>query len=139
MAKPENIFISSLNRHLPPLSQVHREKMANPYRGGTADMWYSGPARDLWIEWKFVPKVPVLKTMSVDLMKNYLSPLQAQWLRTQHEFGRNVWVGVGCPEGGFVLKNLEWEKPISADSFRRLLLSRAELAQQIAQFVTGHT
>ena len=137
MAKPENTFIASLNRHLPPLSELHREKMANPYRGGTADMWYSGPVRDLWIEWKFVPKIPT--RASVDLMKDYLSPLQAQWIETQVKFGRNVWVGVGCKDGGFVLEKFEWKRFITPDEFRNRLLSRADLARYIAQFVTGHT
>lgn len=138
MAKPENQFISSVHRHLPDTRKLHREGMANPYRGGTADCWYSGRGKgsqDLWIEWKYVPKIPARTTTTVDLLKDYLSPLQAEWCRDRFDEGRNVWVGVGCPDGGFFLCSPSaWETPISAEDFRGLLISRKELAAQIAAF-----
>ena len=136
MAKPENQFIAGVHRYLPPKKQLHHEGMANPYRGGTADCWYSGRGKgsqDLWIEWKFVPRVPT--RAAVDLLKDYLSELQAEWCRDRFEEGRNVWVGVGCPAGGFFLCSPgKWETPISADEFKAALITRRQLADQIVGF-----
>jgi hypothetical protein len=56
-SKPETTFIQSIHRHLP--KEVYREKMANPYRGGTPDVWYSGYKSDLWVEYKFIPKLAI--------------------------------------------------------------------------------
>lgn len=138
MAKPENQFISGVHRYLPPEKHLHREGMANPYRGGTADCWYSGRgpnSQDLWIEWKFVAKPPVRDTTTVHLVKDYLSALQVDWLRSRHEEGRNVWVGVGSPLGGFFLRSPdEWESPILAGRFKSAVVSRKELAEQIVAF-----
>jgi hypothetical protein len=72
-SKPENTFIGTVNDRLPikkrkastiarrkvsDESHIHYEKMNNPYRGGTADSWYSGLAGDLWVEFKYLPRVP---------------------------------------------------------------------------------
>ena len=50
--KPETQFANSVNGKLPLRGVLHREKMNNPYRGGTADWWYSGRRADLWCEYK---------------------------------------------------------------------------------------
>ena len=136
--KPENQFIDSVHKHLPPESLLHREGMANPYRGGTADCWYSG-VRDLWIEWKFVI-IPKRDDTVIDInagKKPSLSALQKDWLARRHDEGRNVWVGIGSKDGGVFLHHRSWEVPHSAESFRKMLRSRKELAQMITSFVQG--
>ena len=89
-AKPETTFYTSVHRHLPPLDKLHREKMANPYRGGTADHWYDGPDADLWIEWKFIV-LPKRGNTTIDLvtprgkkLESPLSALQQDWLAGRH-------------------------------------------------------
>lgn len=95
-AKPETTFTLSVHRHLPPKGLLHREKMNNPYHSGTADVWYSGPVKDLWIEYKFVQLPARAATrVAVDC-----SELQFEWLRGRHRDGRSVWVIVGCKAGG---------------------------------------
>lgn len=139
-AKPETTFYTSVHKHLPPLSQLHREKMANPYRGGTFDHWYDG-TRDLWVEWKFIelPKRPGtvidLVTPRGKKMESPLSALQQQWGRDRWNNGRDVWVIVGCALGGVVYDRGDWHLPLTTSQFTARLLSRKEIAAKIAQHV----
>lgn len=127
--KPETTFYQSVHRHMSP--QVYHLKMHNPYVGGPADSWYSGPAADLWVEWKYVilakrPATPIGVT---------LSPLQRTWLRDRHQEGRNVAVIVGCPEGGVIFRDLSWETPLKCEAYRARLQPRKALAAWIEGFV----
>lgn len=126
-AKPETTFYTSVHKHLPPLSELHREKMANPYRGGTADHWYSGRKADLWIEWKFI-KLP---TRDDTVIRIGLSELQRDWLRRRRLEGRDVWVVVGCKEGAVVMDRMAWEVPWKTHVFRANLQTRQSVAAAI--------
>lgn len=128
-AKPETTFINSVNRHIP--REVHREKMANPYRGGTADVWYSARKQDLWSEYKFVPTIP-----KTGVAAN-LSQLQLQWLTNRHTEGRNVTVIIGCPGGGVILRDRAWEHRLPKTEFEEQLLTRQEVARWITTFTLG--
>lgn len=129
--KPENTFRTSVHKYLPP--KLHHEKMNNPYSSGTADDWFSGDKADLWTEYKFCPKIPkVIYLTNPDVKQSMLSKLQEMWLRGRYEEGRNVWVIIGCPDGGVILKHLEWERPITEFQFKLELLSRKDIAAQIA-------
>jgi hypothetical protein len=124
-SKPENTFIASVHRRLP--RALHREKMANPYRGGTADVWYSGDRADQWVEYKYVPKLPVRAALVAGL-----SELQKDWLRKRHGEGRNVAVVVGSKNGAIILTAPdEWEAALSPVECQRRLVSREELATWI--------
>ncbi len=70
--------------------------MHNAYRGGTPDVWYSGKAADLWVEYKWVPKFGKLVVPN-------LSPLQLDWLTKRKAEGRNVLVVVGSKAGALTL------------------------------------
>lgn len=122
--KPESTFIKSVHKH----THCYHEKMCNPFTSGTPDVWYSGPKGDLWVEYKYIPRVPSLPRT---VIKPDLSARQLLWLRREHEHGRNVAVIVGCPTGGVVLRDLEWEGGISQADFNSRLLSRAQTAQWI--------
>lgn len=146
-AKPETTFYTSVHRHLPPPSELHREKMANPYRGGTFDHWYDGPAADLWVEWKFI-ELPKRPDTMIDLvtprgkrMESPLSGLQQEWGRARHKNGRDVWVIVGCKEGGVVYQAPNgpcgWATAITAEEFRGRMVDRKEIASLIAHHTLG--
>ena len=120
--KAETTFISSVHKHLPV--GVHREKMNNPYRSGTADVWYSGQ-KDMWVEYKFLPSLP--KRMDTNITLD-LSENQKIWLRNRHAEGRNVAVICGCKAGGVVFQGVSWDKPISNPEFTSRIRTRQELA-----------
>lgn len=119
--KPESNFISAIHKLLP---QVYHEKQNNPYRSGTADVWYSGARGDLWVEYKFIPKIPRSDSILPDL-----SERQRVWLRDRAAEGRNVAVilGVGR-EGGVIFRNGQWAVPHASARLAELVVSRKQLA-----------
>lgn len=125
MATPENTFIGSVHRHLPV--DIYHMKNHNQYNGGIPDVWYSGPAGDLWVEYKFV----VIPKRPETIVKVELSELQKDWLSSRHREGRNVAVVVGSKEGGVWFDGLEWTHGCSAGDFRKQLVSRNDLANRI--------
>jgi len=138
VGKPESAFMTGVYKYLPPLSELHREKMANPYRGGTADWWYRGRVTDLWIEAKYITIPARLSTLiAIPPPGRLLSPLQADWLASRHAEGRNVWVLVGSRSGGVIFQGVSWEKPITAGDFTARLMTRQQLAERISAFVQG--
>lgn len=100
--------------------------MNNPYRSGTADWWYSGAKADLWIEYKFIPRIPVRALIVPDL-----SPRQKDWLDGRLSEGRNVAVIVGCPEGGVLYRERFWLEALEPEQFRARVLERNALARWI--------
>lgn len=126
--KPESQFIALIHKRLPP--SLHKEKMHNVYRGGTADCWYSGRGGDLWVEYKYEATLPKTRSVSADL-----SELQKDWLRKRYEEGRNVAVIIGCAGRGVVLRDLAWERTFNAEEFCYLLKS----ADEVADFIKGQT
>jgi hypothetical protein len=125
MATPENTFIQGVHRYLPV--DLYRMKNHNQFNAGIADVWYSGSAADLWVEYKYItiPKRPDT-LITVDL-----SELQKNWLRSRHAEGRSVGVIVGCKEGGVYFGGVSWGTPVSAEQFRKSVSTRADLATLI--------
>jgi hypothetical protein len=130
-SKPENNFIARVHKRLKN-SGVFFQKNSNPYRGGEADVWYSGCEADLWIEYKYLPKLPVRDNSKfvVDL-----SALQDQWCSRRHREGRNVWVVVGSSKCAFVLTHLAWQKPLTWGEVKNKAISVDTLAADIFKVV----
>lgn len=127
MSKPETRYYTAVNRLVP--KQVHREKMHNIYRGGTADFWYSGNLDDLWVEFKYVTAVP--KRAAVWVHKE-LSALQLEWLSKRHAEGRNVVVILGTPYNGWVYEFKTWEShPVTLEQLTRDGLTKSQVADFI--------
>lgn len=106
-------------------------KNHNQYVGGIADCWYSGPAGDLWIEYKHV----VLPKRDDTLITPNLSALQIDWLNGRSKEGRRVGVIIGTKEGGVWLPNLAWADPLKTVEFRKLMMPRSDLAEVIAKLI----
>lgn len=121
--KPESVFSTSVHKHLPP--SLYRVKNNNPYAGGIPDFWFSGPKTDLWIEYKYIARIPKAG------IKADLSALQLKWLHDRHIEGRNVAVIVGCKDGGLILRDLAWENTIPPDRYALDILPRSALAHWI--------
>lgn len=100
--------------------------MHNPYRGGTADVWYSGPDGDLWIEYKYVEKLPRSEAIRPDL-----TPLQKRWLNARHDEGRTVAVILGTPDGGVIYQDKDWSIPQSTEQLEARMVTLRELAKWI--------
>jgi hypothetical protein len=130
MATPENTFIASVHRHLPV--GLYHLKNHNQYNGGIPDVWYSGPAGDLWIEYKFI----VLPKRDDTIITPNLSELQKDWLRRRHSEGRKLGVVIGNKNGGVWFPDLAWESPLKTVEHRSQTLSRSDLAGVIAALIS---
>lgn len=124
--KPETSFIGRVHKHLP--KTVYHMKNNNPYLGGIPDIWYSGDKGDLWVEMKYLPKLPKSVPIRVP---DLLSKLQTQWLDDRRREGRNVAVIVGCPDGGVLLTDYAWKNELTVTDYSALIKSNAELADWI--------
>lgn len=154
MQKPETRFIQRINRLLPLLrgnnsgaGMIHYEKMNNPYRSGTADSWYSGEGGDLWVEWKFVDKIPRSAdgtTLCINAQR-LLRPMQTVWLNGRLAEGRKVVVIIGCEKGGVILENGEWNEIVNISTSAKSAapneecVKRLQSAVEIALFVKRQT
>lgn len=133
-AKPETTFSNAVRAALP--KDIYSMKNSNQYVAGVPDLWFSGPKGDLWVEMKFISKLP-----SKRIIRPYelLTSLQEQWLRSRYEEGRNVAVMIGCKHDnkikGLVLTHLAWERDISPQDFYALIVSKSELANFIQEQV----
>jgi hypothetical protein len=98
--KPESNFIKRLNKAFSkaPDKAPYCEKMSNPYRGGTPDVYYEGDKSTLWVEYKWYPRTP--KKLST--FEN-LSPLQTLWVKRAYSNGVNVAVIAGSPAGAMII------------------------------------
>lgn len=121
--KPENRFIGSVHRYLP---RTYAEKMNNPWRAGTADVWYSGERGDLWVEYKYIERIP----RSAEILPD-LTPRQKRWLNNRFDEGRNVAVVLGTPTGGVIYRNKAWMHPLDHVTLAGLIVPRDEIARWI--------
>jgi hypothetical protein len=128
---PETSFITTVHRHLPV--HLHREKMHNAYRSGTADVWYSGNRADLWVEYKFLRETPVHAPMRI---YELLSPLQLLWLNERYSEGRNVVVVLGVPFYAWIFEDNAWQ---SLDVTRQQILARGLDRKGVADYIRRKT
>lgn len=103
-------------------------KNNNPFMGGVPDFWYSAANDDLWVEFKYIPRLPQRGVISPAKL---LSALQTAWLNGRYVEGRKVAVIIGCPAGGVVLTERQWENDLSAQEYNALILSKTDLAAWI--------
>jgi hypothetical protein len=146
MSKPETTFVSSVHKYIPK-REIHKEGMANPYRGGTPDNYYDatpwlGPesmkpeVQDLWVEYKFKPKIGLKLDLCNQASKPALSSLQMKWIRRRYSAGKNMWVICGFPEGGIIMKTPEeWARVWTKTEILAAMKSRREIANCVINFV----
>ena len=109
----EHSFIRSIHSKLP--TDVYAWKINDNYQGGVADAYYSmRGGNDLWVEYKYLPKLPKHPTTPIQYG---LSALQLQWLRERLDDGRRVMVIVGSPQGHLVMENGAWESAVPCSGF----------------------
>jgi hypothetical protein len=93
----ESGFISKVHKKLP--KSIYRVKFSDKFAGGIPDTWYSGPAGDVWVEYKY---------QLVPGHKPNLSDLQKAWLTDRTAESRSVACVVGTPEGVIVYEGITW-------------------------------
>lgn len=127
--KPENRFRGKVHAKLD--ERVYQEKTNNPYRGGTPDDYYEGESNILWVEYKYVPKIPKVLNMS-----KLVTALQNRWLTRAHRNNKPTAVIVGFEAGVLVLTDPEeWQAKIGKDRIEPRLITIQDAANWIANVV----
>lgn len=107
----EHSFVKGVHEQLKKRSPgIYKWKINARFVRGVPDAWYSGPAGDLWVEYKWLSRTPKRK------FTPGLSAHQLKWLRERHAEGRAVAVIVGCPAGAVVLLEGEWDSKVAVPS-----------------------
>ena len=98
----ESQFTQSIMRKLD--KRIYKWKIMNMMQNGVPDCYFSGPAGDLWVEFKYI-KVPKRDTTE---FKPKLSALQLKWLNERYDEGRNVAVILGSDIGSAIFIDRWW-------------------------------
>ena len=107
----EHGFIKSITNKLP--KEIYRWKIQALMNNGVPDCYFSGPAGDLWVEFKFI-KLPKREST---LIKPNLSALQLKWLDGRYDEGRTVAVIIGSNINSAILIDKQWYSVITNHSF----------------------
>lgn len=121
----EASFTRSVHDKLPPF--VYAWKISDRFTSGIPDAYYSATNGDLWIEYKYVKKLPKKH------VRPKLSELQKLWLDARLNEGRNVAVVVGSPQGHVIFVNGEWNSSKEPDT----LFTTKQIAQWITNLITN--
>jgi len=122
----EHSFIKSVHRYLP--SDVFRWKIHDTFTGGVPDAMYGGPAGLLFIEYKYVPKLPVKEST---LIKTSLNAQQIKWLDRLSSFGQRTAVVIGCEDTAIILTDGQWTENISRAYYLAHSITRKHVADWI--------
>lgn len=121
----EHGFVRSVHRQLSP--DIFVWKINDTYAGGVPDAFYAGPARCLFVEYKYI-KLPKRPTT---LVRTGLSEQQKLWLNRMLNLGKPVAVVLGSNEGNIILTNSQWSNSLTADCFRQKAVSTKAVASWI--------
>lgn len=93
----EHSFVKAVHKHLHP--EVYRWKINDRFTGGVPDAFYAGPAGILFVEYKFIAKLPVRG----DAIPTGLSSLQIQWLTRMASYEVPSLVIIGTQNEGVLI------------------------------------
>lgn len=119
-------FTRSIMKALP--TEIYKWKIMNMMQNGVADAYFSGPAGDCWIEFKYI-KAPKRENT---VIKPDLSALQLKWLTERYKEGRTVALVVGSDIGCYIQPHQSFDKPILKKCLR---LTK----KQIVEWITTQT
>ena len=95
------------------------------------DTFVEGKTQDLWIEFKYITKLPAKDSTIIDLCNpsKYLSALQQLWLKRRNAVRGDTLVILGHTEGCVLYWKLEWEKKLSKKELLNKTIPRKNAVQ----------
>lgn len=100
----EHGFVRKIHTKLRATKRLRRVwKINDNFQGGVPDAYYLAEAGDLWVEYKYIPRLPKRDTT---LIVPDLSELQHRWLQDEQDCGNTAWVVVGHAGGVWVTDDL---------------------------------
>lgn len=103
-------------------------KINTTTRRGMPDCQYIGPENNLWIEYKRIIHTP-------KILHAYKIPtaIQLNTVKKLIKLHEEVWLVIILNEGMLILRNLEWERPITIKD--TTILTPQELVNKIHEFI----
>lgn len=129
----EHGFIKAVHGKLPK-SDLLSWKIHDQFAGGVPDAFYAGPAGILFVEYKYVPKLPAKDTT---VLRTSLSTQQKLWLDRFHEFGHPCAVIIGCEQRAVVLESRDWNHDLFKSDFVKRAVNFADAAAYITNICIG--
>ena len=102
----ESGFTRYIFKKLPP--EIYKLKIRLAQQNGVPDAYFSGPAGDCWVEFKYIT-APKRELTSIT---PNLSHLQTDWLNKRFDEGRTVAVVLGSDIGCYIYDIKDWTTPI---------------------------
>jgi hypothetical protein len=124
----ETTFWQSLRKKLVP--RIYALKLNLNFTAGVPDVWLSGRSQDLWLELKYLQKLPPI----VDPTK-LLTILQQAWLEARYKEGRYVGVLIGSSDGHLYFPGLSWQSPVTRGTFKTKAKTTKDLTGDLIDLV----
>lgn len=125
----EHSFIKSVHRKLPP--EIFKWKIHDTFTGGVPDALYAGSKSILFIEYKYIKKLPAKDTT---LIKTSLSPLQIIWLERMNQSASSALI-IGSPDNIYITTS-DFANPICKSEFMKHKTSIDDVITFISKSVT---
>ena len=119
----EHSFIKSVHRKLP--TSMVQWKIHDTFTGGVPDVMYGGPSGILFVEYKYIPKLPVRETT---VQKTSLRPLQIQWLNKMVGCCQKAALIIGVEDYAVILLAKEWTANITRSYYISHKIPRGEVS-----------
>lgn len=129
----EHGYIRSVHRYLP--ASTYHWKINDNYAGGVPDAFYCDQGQVLFVEYKYVPKLPKREKT---ILSPKLSGNQELWLTQRYSQNVPVAVVLGTPIGSVMFVNCSWEQGISLAKLKEISLSSKGIANIIHNHCIGN-
>ena len=126
----EHSFIRSIHRKLP--RGIYHWKIRDSFSNGVPDCYYEGPKGSLWVEYKYIKKLPSRNSSKVTIN---LSELQKNWIQRAVTNNQNCAVVVGTNENLAIFKNGDWTFRITKEYYLRISSTKDSLVDYITETV----
>ena len=130
-SKDEHAYIRSIHKLLPVTKgDLLIWKIADRYTGGIPDVYYSGTRAPLWVEYKYIPKLPKRDGTRMPVS---VSPIQQLHLTAEQARGVNVALIIGCEDYNVIVTDDFMDFEIFTEQFKILSRSKREVAEWITK------
>ncbi len=136
MAGPERRFIDSVHRQIDLDWGLWKQAMTGVMgANGTPDYYYELYNRALWVEYKWVNRLPE-QILLIDHTKKYaLSALQRAWLNRAVANKTPVAVVLGSKDGAVIAVGGRWNRPIARQEVEENGVLNTP--RNVAEFIAG--
>lgn len=136
MSGPERSYIDKVHRYLDPAWFIHKQCNTGQMGGnGTPDYYYERFKHTMWIEYKYVQKLPARFDIVDPACRFKLSPLQRRWLNRAFKNQVPCAVVLGSEEGALIIERGRWEEEIHSHTNR--LANRIVGPEHVAYYAAG--